>query len=136
MTGAHTMSTLGRRAGVVAALLVAAGLAAPAQTGSPVAPTVSPDRLDDAPINERDVVANFAWRAFIALNWPSLNEASGRGIPDRQRSLGDPGRRVWETFKSDFELFEVGDDGRRAPPEPWASYAGRNPCGVDNRQKT
>ena len=43
---------------------------------------------------------------------------------------------MWETFKSDYELFERGDDGRRVAPEPFASYAGRNPCGVDNRRKT
>ena len=135
MPGPRT-KTMPRRAGAVAALLVSASLAAPAPTGSAPAPTVSPDRLDDAPANERDVVASFAWRAFIALNWPSLDEASSRGVPDRERSLGDPGKRVWETFKSDYELFEVGDDGRRVAPEPWASYAGRNPCGVDNRRKT
>ncbi len=130
------MSACRRPIGVIAALVVSAGLAAPARTGSPVVATVSPDRIDDAPVNDRDVVANFAWRAFIALNWPSLLDASGRGVPDRERSFGDPGKRVWETFKSDYELFEVGDDGRRLAPAPWASYAGRSPCDVDNRRKT
>jgi len=45
---------------------------------------------------------------------------------------------VWETFKADYELFEVDEDGRRVAPQPWASYGGRNPCGaaIDNRQKT
>ena len=56
--------------------------------------------------------------------------------PTAPRSLGDPGKRVWETFKSDTELFEVGEDGRPIAPSPWASYDGRNPCGVDNRIKT
>ncbi len=130
------MGPLRRGGGVVAALLVSAGLAAPAETGSAdVAPMVSPDRIDDAPTNERDAVANFAWRAFVALDWPSRLDASGRAVADRDRSLGDSGKRVWETFKSDYELFTVGDDGRRVAPEPWASYAGRNPCGpdLDNR---
>jgi hypothetical protein len=139
MTAAWVLGACRRRAAVGAALLVSAGLAAPAWTESAkVAPTVSPDRIEDAPANERELVANFAWRAFIALDWPSLPDASGRGVPDRERSLGDSGKRVWETFKSDYELFEVGEDGRRVAPEPWASYAGRNPCGpaVDNRQKT
>ncbi len=138
MTGRIT-GPLARLAGVLAAFLVAAGLDAPARTGSAdVVPMVSPDRIDDAPANERDVVANFAWRAFIALNWPSLLAASERGVPDRKKSLGDPGKRVWETFKSDYELFAVGEDGRRVAPARWTSYAGRNPCGpeVDNRQKT
>ena len=100
---------------------------------------VSPDRIDDAPVTAGDsfsVVGNFAWRAFIALNWPSMLDAADRGAPDRAKSLGDPGKRVWETFKSDAELFEVGDDGRPITPAPWASYDGRNPCAVDNRMKT
>ncbi|HZZ62800.1 MAG TPA: hypothetical protein VFE63_16830 [Roseiarcus sp.] len=135
----RTLGRLRRSAGAVAALLVSAGLAKSAETGSAdLAPMVSPDRVDDAPANERAVVANFAWRAFIALNWPSLLDAPNRGVPDRHRALGDSGERVWETFKSDYELFAVGDDGRRVAPEPWGSYAGRNPCGpsVDNWQKT
>ncbi len=139
MTGRDTTRPLRRRAAFVAALLVSTGLAAPARTGSvDVAPTISPDRIDDAPANERDVVANFAWRAFVALNWPSRLDASERGVPDRDKSLGDSGKRVWETFKSDYELFEVGEEGRRVAPAPWTSYAGRNPCGpeIDNRQKT
>ena len=123
----------------MAAVFLSVGIAAPARTGSTdVAPRVSPDRADDAPANDRRVVADFAWRAFVALNWPSRLDASGRGIPDRERSFGESGKRVWETFKSHYELFQVGADGRPVAPEPWASYAGRNPCGpgVDNRQKT
>jgi hypothetical protein len=126
-----------------AAIIVAAGLTALLRTGSARAggdlTTASPDRIDDAPISAGDsfsVVDNFAWRAFIALNWPSRLEAAERGEPDRAKSLGDPGKRVWETFKSNAELFQVGDDGRPNAPTPWASYDGRNPCGVDNRAKT
>jgi hypothetical protein len=101
-------------------------------------PIVSPDRIDDAPTSAREALANFAWRAFIALNWPSLTDDRGRGEPDREKPLGDPGKRVWESFKSDAELFEVDSDGHRVAPAPWESYAGRNPCGpdFDNRQKT
>jgi hypothetical protein len=125
-----------------AAVFVSAGLTALLWTGSSSAegaPTVSPDRIDDAPITGGDtfsVVDNFAWRAFIALNWPSKLETEQRGVPDRARSLGDSGKRVWETFKSDAELFQVGADGRAIAPAPWASYEGRSPCGVDNRTKT
>jgi hypothetical protein len=129
--------------GSAAAILALAGPAAPlrAAPASAVAdpPTVSPERIDDAPLTAGDsfsLVGNFAWRAFIALNWPSKLEEAQRGVPDRVKSLGDPGKRVWETFKSDYELFEVGDDGRRVAPAPWASYDGRNPCGADNRGKT
>jgi hypothetical protein len=131
------------RCAALAALLTVAisfcmlGLTDSAELGVPK-PAVSPDRIEDATTNDRGAVADFAWRAFIALSWPSRLEAAGRGSPDRRRALGDSGPRVWETFKSDFELFEIGDDGRRVPPTIWASYDGRYPCGagVDNRKKT
>ena len=123
---------------IVAAVGVAAGLAAGSAETTAM---VSPDRIDDAPSAGKGsfaLIDNFAWRAFIALNWPSLPDASHRGVPDRTKSLGDEGKRVWETFKSDYELFPIGDDGRRAAPSPWTSYEGRNPCGdgIDNREKT
>ncbi len=106
-----------------------------------VAPRVSPDRIADVPSTGADpfpAFDNFAWRAFIALNWPSQLEAADRGAPDRAKSLSDPGKRVWETFKSRYELFQVGPHGKPLAPPPWASYAGRNPCGpgFDNRVKT
>jgi hypothetical protein len=115
-----------------AAIIAVAGLAAGLASGSAgtgdVAPTVSPDRVDDAPSAGRDsfsVVDNFAWRAFIALNWPSELDAAHRGGADRAKALGDSGKRVWETFKSDYELFEAGKEGGRVAPSPWTSYDGR-----------
>src|SRR5277367_5790617 len=93
--------------GVAAAIIVSVGVTALSRTGSASAggepPMVSPDRLDDTPLTAGEafpVVGNFAWRAFIALNWPSRPLADERGVPDRAKSLGDPGKRVWETFKS------------------------------------
>jgi hypothetical protein len=105
------------------------------------APFVSPDRIDDVPSTHADpfpAFDNFAWRAFVALNWPSLTDVDHRGEPDRAKTLGDPGPRVWETFKSRNELFPVGPDGQAAAPAPWATYDGLNPCGpdADNRAKT
>ena len=105
------------------------------------APIVSPDRIEDAPSIKPDPYPdfdNFAWRAFIALNWPSLTDPAHRGEPDRAKTLGDPGPRVWETFKARYELFQVGPDGRPIAPKPWATYEAANPCGadVDNRAKT
>ena len=112
--------------------------AAAADDGAPV---ISPDRIEDAPTIAPDPYPgfdNFAWRAFIALNWPSLTDPAHRGEPDRARTLGDPGPRVWETFKARYELFQVGPDGRPAAPRPWATYEAANPCGADadNRAKT
>jgi hypothetical protein len=150
---------------LIAFLLVAAPVAllpvcpAAAQNGAPV---VSPDRIEDVPAITIDISPfhemgyfrgdpvstanlhpssrfdNFAWRAFIALNWPSLTDPAHRGAPDLARTLGDPGPRVWETFKARYELFQVGPDGSPIAPQPWATYDAVNPCGadVDGRAKT
>ncbi len=127
------------------AIVASAGLAVALAAGSAgtgdLAPMVSPDRIDDAPSAGKGsfaLIDNFAWRAFIALNWASFPDAAHRGVPDRSKSLGDEGKRVWETFKSDYEMFAIGDDGKHAALSPWTSYDGRNPCGdgIDNREKT
>ncbi len=89
-----------------------------------MAPAVSPDRIEDAPAIKPDPYPDFdtfSWRAFIALNWPSLTDPAHRGEPDRAKTLGDPGPRVWETFKARYELFQVGSDGRPIAPKPWAN---------------
>ncbi len=102
------------------------------------APAVSPDRLDDVPLRDDEnpaAFADFAWRAFVSLNWPANPATATRGVPDRARTLRDSGPRVWETFKSDFELFPWQGD-KRIPPTAWASAAGPNPCGVSNRERT
>jgi len=122
------------------ALIAAFGLASAAHAED-VSRLVSPDRIEDVPSTKPDpfpAFNNFAWRAFIALNWPALLDKNHRGDPDRRRSLGDPGPRVWETFKSRYELFQVGPDGKPSPSSAWTSYAGRNPCGegFNNRTKT
>jgi hypothetical protein len=106
-----------------------------------VAPAVSPDRIEDVPSTRVDPFPefdNFAWRAFIALNWPSPTNPAHRGVPDRANTLGDPGPHVWETFKARYELFQVAPDGRPVAPRPWATYEGLNPCGaeVDKSAKT
>ena len=120
---------------------VLAGCACNAAMADELAPTLSPDRIEDAPSTRLDpypTFDNFAWRAFLALNWPARPGADGRGEPDRGKTLGDPGPRVWETFKSSYELFQVGPDGRPIAPSAYASFEGRNPCGdgFDNRTKT
>src|SRR5271166_231608 len=125
--------------GAAAAFLFSPAAALSADMGE-VAPAVSPEPLEDVAPPAGDpfpAAANFAWRAFIALNWPAKLDPGERGAADRAAALGDPGKRVWETFKSDYELFQS-DDGRPISPTPWSSYEGRNPCGagVDNRYKT
>jgi hypothetical protein len=137
---------------LIAFMLVAAPVAllpvspAAAQGGARVgyaAALVLPDRIEDVPSLKPDLdkfpeVDNFAWRAFVALNWPSLTDPAHRGLPDRAKAPGDPGPRVWETFKARYELFQVGPDGRPTAPQPWATYDAANPCGADvnGRAKT
>jgi hypothetical protein len=124
-------------AAAFAALIVATGCA----LAEDVTPRVLPDRIEDVPSTRPDpfpAFDNFAWRAFIAFNWPALADPTHRGEADRAKSPGDPGPRVWETFKSRFEVFQQEPDGGAFTPAPWASYAGINPCGgqADNRAKT
>ena len=53
---------------------------------------------------------DFSWRNFIAMVWPAA--AGQRGKPDVIKSVGSPGPRVFETFKSPWEVFHA--DG--SPP--------------------
>lgn len=118
----------------------------PQAAGSNPAPNdvqVVPDRIADVEILMADadpfpIVDTYAWRAFIALNWPALQGADKRGEPDRAKRLGDAGSRVWESFRSRYELFQLDRDDKPAPTPGWATYDGFNPCGLesDNRQKT
>ena len=127
---------------LIAFLLVAAPVALhpAAQDGASV---VSPERIEDVTALRADVDAfptldNFAWRAFIALNWPSLTDPAHRGVANPAKTLGDSGPRVWETLKARYELFQAGPDGRPVAPQPWASYDAANPCGaqVNGHAKT
>ena len=83
---------VGRRLALGLALAGGAcGLAA----ADELAPTLSPDRIEDAPSTRLDpypTFDNFAWRAFVSLNWPARSGADGRGEPERAKSLRDCGR--------------------------------------------
>ena len=143
--GTSSVLTLMRATRLATTILLLAALLALRQidpaAAEDVAPLVSIDRIEDVPSTKADpfpAFDNFAWRAFVALNWPSLTDPAHRGVPDSGKALGDPGPRVWETFKARYELFQVGPGGRPAAPRPWATYDARNPCGseVDGRTKT
>jgi hypothetical protein len=64
---------------------------------------------------------DFSWKSFVALVWPALEQA--RGKADEARSLSDPGVRVFETYKADWELFQ-------ASPSEWNTFSPANPCGT------
>ncbi len=127
----------------VAAFFAAVGmiLAPACASAEDVEPKALPDRIEDVPSTRPDpfpAFDNFSWRAFVALAWPARTDPAHRGEPDRSKTPGDPGPRVWETFKSRYEVFQRGPDGRALPPAKWGDYGGANPCGpdVDNRTKT
>ena len=98
-------------------------------------PAVLPDPLSDVQTSnllDPPFFYDFSWRLFIALNWPAqvggggAPKASARGVPDYDKTIADTGDpRVWMTWKSRYEIFRP----QGAPPFPWASYEGENPCG-------
>ncbi|WOH63672.1 hypothetical protein [Bradyrhizobium sp. BWA-3-5] len=54
----------------------------------------------------------YAWRLFVALNWPA---ATSQCIADTTRRLGDSGPTVWESWRSKFETYL----DKAEPPKPW-----------------
>jgi hypothetical protein len=81
----------------------------------------------------------FSWQEFFALNWPAkvlAEQPPMRGVPDTEKTIADSGPRVWETWKSDFELFPA--QPRDFPktiihPTPWSSWELPEPvCGAEH----
>ena len=60
----------------------------------------------------------FSWQAFIGLQWPA--SATERGVPNVKANIGDPGPRVWETWREANEVFRSDADGKPVPPFPWS----------------
>ena len=130
----RTLVRAGQLATAIVLLCASALSRGGAAAAEDVIPLVSMDRIEDVPSTKLDPFPefdNFAWRAFVALNWPALTDLLHRGVPDPAKTLRDPGPRVWETFKARYELFQVGPDGRPVAPRPWATYEALNPCGPD-----
>lgn len=59
----------------------------------------------------------YAWRLFLALNWPA--RATGCG-PDTARKIGDAGQTVWERWAIKTDVFLA----RAAKPKPWEELCG------------
>ena len=72
-----------------------------------------PDNFAGNPIQFFD---DFSWRSFIALVWPAQQEQ--RGTPDTSLTVDGPGPRVFETYKSSWEIFHR--DG--SDPVGWNTY--------------
>ncbi len=68
----------------------------------------------------------FSWQEFFALNWPAEvppGQPPKRGVPDRSKTIGDLGvPRVWETWKTDYELFPPQPSTGEVTPTPWESW--------------
>jgi hypothetical protein len=59
-----------------------------------------PDPFTSLTINFFD---DYSWRAFTAMVWPAARNQ--RGVADSSRTIAAPGPRVFETFKSLWEVF-------------------------------
>jgi hypothetical protein len=53
------------------------------------------------------------WQTFFYLNWPAL-PGNRRGIPDTAAKFGGPGPTVWETYKTNEQVFLA--EGTTPPP--------------------
>jgi hypothetical protein len=110
--------------------------AAPGPCPDTPVPTVSPQGLDDVCIPDgftdipMEYFDDFSWRAFLAFVWPAATD--GRGKPAKDKPLATPGPRVFETYKSLWEVFHR--DGSD-PVSAFSDYdaAVNNACGVSPR---
>lgn len=67
----------------------------------------------------REIFAEFAWKNFVALNWPALPGV--RGVADADKTFDSPAENVtWGTWKSAVELFPA--DAETHPPSDWETY--------------
>ena len=84
-----------------------------ASTPVPLPDVCIPDGYTDIPMDYFD---DFSWRELVAMVWPA--EKGHRGVADKAKKLDAPGPRVFETYKSLWELFH--DDG--SAPKPFNQY--------------
>ena len=66
-----------------------------------------------SPAADMAAFSEYAWKLFVALNWPA--DPAKRGAPNCDASFGSEGPTVWETYKTSDELFLP----RGADPGPW-----------------
>jgi len=113
-------------AGFTIASLAAVAFAQPPSPG----PTLSPYPPQDIPLPANaGLVDEFAWKLFVAMNWPAM--PGQKGIPDESKRIGDPGITVWRTFKTSGEIFQP--DGR--DPGPWNTGEANPPVHLDQSAK-
>jgi hypothetical protein len=86
-----------------------------------------PDGFKDVPVAYFD---DYSWRAFVAMVWPAA--PGKRGAADAAKTVGAAGPRVFETYKSLWEVFH--EDGS-APGGGFQTYddGAHNACKVQPR---
>ncbi|MDY8136157.1 hypothetical protein [Aquimarina sp. 2201CG5-10] len=111
--------------------------------------TISPDLPVDVPVDPTKVFKylgpevtqlmfdSYAWKSFIALNWPNKGinpntKKPQRGEPDKQLSFLDNKDKaaVWETYKPTFEVFQPNIKNWDPKNQPWNQFP-RTPKGAD-----
>ena len=87
----------------------------------PLSDVCIPEGYKDIPMDYFD---DFSWREFVAMVWPAAK--GRRGVADTTKTVAGGGPRVFETFKSLWEVFH--DDG--SAPLAFNQYdpAGLNAC--------
>jgi len=129
--------TLELTAVVVAAVATLGAFAAAPRQACPARPvpdasshkqpvdTCIPDGFNEVAIDYFD---DYSWRLFVAMVWPAAPDK--RGVADTAKTLGDAGPRVFETYKSLWEVFH--EDGT-APTANFNDYdtAAHNGCKVN-----
>jgi hypothetical protein len=120
-----------------AALIVVAGLVTPAAaqegkscpTDIPVSPTVPAPCVAGATGGiQLQSAATYAWKAFIAVNWPAL--AGARDQPDTGKTFGQDVPTVWETMRAKNELYP-GNGSATVPPHGVVLQGGKPVNGPD-----
>jgi hypothetical protein len=133
---ASKSSAFGLAVAVTAAAAISAGVTRAAQDGCPARPvpnasspqppldTCIPGGFSEVAIDYFD---DYSWRLFVGMVWPV--EQDKRGVPDAAKTIGEAGPRVFETYKSLWEVFH--EDGT-APTEKFNDYdtAANNACKV------
>jgi hypothetical protein len=84
-------------------------------------PSLPADVCESSGNTEKRDFHTLSWQIFKFLVWP----AAERGIPDKAKKITDTGRRTFETFKADWEIFQP-DAGK---PNKWNVYPSvAEPC--------
>lgn len=91
----------------------------PSFDGKPPADVAIPAGFSGNPIDYFD---DFSWRAFMAVVWPSLKDDPG--APDPAADLDGPGVKVFETYRTNWQVFQP--DG--SPPSAWGAPSRNSPC--------